>query len=228
MTFISKILLSVIIFFTGVFLIMIINNDNSNSAVFFIIFPSSIVGIVAIWKYKPKKYNFKYTHHNSEYDLFNGFIDYFQLLQLNIDFTDQQLKTAYKREAIKWHPDKNPGINTTIKMQEINEANLILSDYYSRERYKQEYYRYLDFCRRSKNQNKEDIHYEVLDKTLKSWMFNARQKAEELAKQSLKEITDMSVISGKLMFRAFIRRALYYLAFLFICFIFTLFFKACN
>ena len=113
-------------------------------------------------------------------------------------------------------------------MQEINEANLILGDYNSRERYIKEYYRYLDFCSRKKNSKKENNNYEVEDKTLKSWMFNARKKAEELAVQSLKEIVEMSVVSGKLMVKAVIKRVIYYLTFMFICFVISLLYKACN
>ena len=36
-------------------------------------------------------------------------IDYYELLECERGADDNTLKSAYRRLAIKWHPDKNPG-----------------------------------------------------------------------------------------------------------------------
>jgi molecular chaperone DnaJ len=42
---------------------------------------------------------------------------------------DAGLKTAFRKLAMKWHPDKNPGDKTSeIRFKEINEAYEVLKD----------------------------------------------------------------------------------------------------
>jgi len=55
--------------------------------------------------------------------------DYYKLLGITRSASEKEIKKAYKRLAIKMHPDKNPG-NTEIEkqFQEINNAYSILSD----------------------------------------------------------------------------------------------------
>jgi Leucine-rich repeat (LRR) protein len=55
---------------------------------------------------------------------------YYQILEVNQDATQEEIKDARNRIALKWHPDKNPEIReeATEKMKEINEAYEILSD----------------------------------------------------------------------------------------------------
>jgi DnaJ family protein B protein 4 len=35
-------------------------------------------------------------------------LDYYNVLKVNRNATDDDLKKAYRRLAMKWHPDKNP------------------------------------------------------------------------------------------------------------------------
>jgi curved DNA-binding protein CbpA len=70
------------------------------------------------------------------------FIDYYTILEIPHTATKTEVKSAYKKQAKRWHPDKNPGYDTTQKMQKLNEAFLILNDDKTRNRYDREYLRF--------------------------------------------------------------------------------------
>lgn len=48
----------------------------------------------------------------------------YEVLGINTNATDTEIKQAYRKQAIKWHPDKNPTNKTEAenKFKEINEA----------------------------------------------------------------------------------------------------------
>jgi len=73
------------------------------------------------------------------------FKDYYAILDISQSATLAEIKSAYRTQAMKWHPDKNHGIDTTEKMKEINEAKLILTDDEARVRYDREYLRFKSF-----------------------------------------------------------------------------------
>lgn len=65
--------------------------------------------------------------------------DYYAILGVSKDVTDDQLKKAYKKLALKWHPDRNKDNEkeATAKFQEISEAYEVLSDPRKRQIYDQ-------------------------------------------------------------------------------------------
>src|SRR2546425_8545471 len=66
------------------------------------------------------------------------FKDYYELLGVKRDATDEQIRQAYRKLARKHHPDVNPGDRVAEdKFKEINEANEGLSDPQKRRRYDQ-------------------------------------------------------------------------------------------
>jgi DnaJ-class molecular chaperone len=66
------------------------------------------------------------------------FRDYYEVLGLKRDATDQQVRQAYRKLARKFHPDLNPRDKTAEeKFKEVNEANEVLSDPEKRKRYDQ-------------------------------------------------------------------------------------------
>ena len=61
----------------------------------------------------------------------------YDILGLKKDATEKEIKKAYRKLAIKYHPDKNPDDKETAdkKFKEISEAYSILSDKEKREKY---------------------------------------------------------------------------------------------
>ena len=54
---------------------------------------------------------------------------YYRVLELNQDATEADIKKAFRRLSIKFHPDKNPGDqNAAQKYLEVNKAYEILTD----------------------------------------------------------------------------------------------------
>ncbi|HVV81026.1 MAG TPA: molecular chaperone DnaJ [Pseudolabrys sp.] len=54
---------------------------------------------------------------------------YYETLEVERTADEGQLKSAFRKLAMKWHPDKNPGDHTSeIRFKEINEAYEILKD----------------------------------------------------------------------------------------------------
>ena len=146
------------------------------------------------------------------------FVDYYALLEISEFATLDEIKAAFRKQAIKWHPDRNPGVDTTRQMQLINEANLILKDPEARSRFNQEYQRFKTYCQakeqdqtktseqkgRKQAEEKEKAtteqanepkfeyqDYTVKDDILKQWMGNAKRQAVDLAKQTVKEFAGM-------------------------------------
>lgn len=51
-------------------------------------------------------------------------VDYYKILQVDKNANDEDLKKAYRKLAMKWHPDKNPTNKkeAEAKFKEISEA----------------------------------------------------------------------------------------------------------
>ena len=152
------------------------------------------------------------------------FVDYYSILEISEFATLDEIKAAFRKQAIRWHPDRNPGVDTTRQMQLINEANLILKDPEARSRFNQEYQKFKSYRQAKEqeeaktNQEKEKKQeqekqktasqetkepefeyqdYNVKDDILKQWMANAKRQAVDLAKQTIKEFGGMVAVGAK-------------------------------
>lgn len=54
--------------------------------------------------------------------------DFYETLGVSKNASDQEIKTAYRKLALKWHPDRNKSKGATEKFKEINQAFEVLSD----------------------------------------------------------------------------------------------------
>lgn len=152
------------------------------------------------------------------------FKDYYVILEIPHTASKAEIKSAYKKQAVKWHPDKNRGVDTTLKMQEVNEAYLILNDTEARARYDKEYLKFNNFKQEQKKreptqkqneqkqprpekpaeenfsekktekQKEENRTYQFDDEILKKWMENARKQAITNVHEMITEFRDSSII----------------------------------
>ena len=120
------------------------------------------------------------------------FKDYYKILEIKIDVNSDEIKKSYRKQAMKWHPDRNIGVDTTSYMRDINEAKLILLDVEARMKYDIEYrifYNQYQSDSSEKMPNEEfdekSKNYHFTDEDLKRWMNNAREQAVDLAKQTI-------------------------------------------
>lgn len=63
--------------------------------------------------------------------------DYYEILGVKRSATDREIKKAFRKLAIKYHPDKNKGKDAEEKFREIAQAYEILSDPDKRKKYDQ-------------------------------------------------------------------------------------------
>ncbi len=180
------------------------------------------------------------------------FVDYYAVLEIKFNSTNAGIKIAFKNQALKWHPDRNPGKDTTLRMQQINEAYLILKDTEARELYNLEYKRfkqkqeqqdksYWEKYRQQEQEQKkreddkksyekkhEYEEYIIYNDVLKKWMENARKQAVVLAKKTIEDFKDISIAGAKAVANETVAGISRYIIYSIAALIIFGLFKACN
>jgi len=61
--------------------------------------------------------------------------DYYEILGVTKESTEAEIKKAYRKLAMQYHPDKNKAPDAEEKFKEISEAYAVLSDEEKRAQY---------------------------------------------------------------------------------------------
>ena len=126
-------------------------------------------------------------------------IDYYAILNIEHNATKKEIKAAFKKEALKWHPDRNSSSEATARMQLINEAYLILKDDEARLRYDKQYQKFKQATRQEQVISESDTraqtnweNYSIDDDILNNWIKKAKQQAKEMVMMSVEDLVGMS------------------------------------
>lgn len=135
--------------------------------------------------------------------------NHYEILELLPSASKEEIKKAYRRLALIYHPDRNKSPDAHEKFISINEAYLILYDDDARKKYDREYWLY--FGQKSKSEYTESQHqrqqeykqeksystyqkqseHQFEDEDLNQWTRNARQQAENFAKMAFDDFSKL-------------------------------------
>ena len=129
--------------------------------------------------------------------------DHYKILGLSSSVTKEEIKKAYRKLALEWHPDKNKAPNAHEMFIKINEAYLILYDEQARAKYDKEYEFFFGKYQEETEQSKEDYEqgnpfaentnqksnytHSYNDPDLNNWSESAKRQANKYASMSFEE-----------------------------------------
>ncbi len=108
------------------------------------------------------------------------FKDYYAILGISRFANNTQIRAAYLKRCKEWHPDKNPGVDTTKKMQDVNEAKSVLIDPVKRANFD---YHYNSFNTDSKKQQHQSYTNQSSDFEKQQRTERNKQRYEELKRR---------------------------------------------
>ena len=121
-------------------------------------------------------------------------INYYQILNIKKNSSQDEIKKAYRQAAIFWHPDKNKSSNAHEKFVQISEAYEILSNVEKRQLYDKIYSEYFDrksdiqVSQVKKEKKKKSYASKAEYAQYEKWVKEAKVKAQNIAFKSLDNI----------------------------------------
>ena len=125
-------------------------------------------------------------------------IDYYAVLNIKPTASKKEIKEAFRKEALKWHPDRNSSPDATERMQLINEAYLILKDDEAKERYDKQYQKFYQAHKQNQHENQKETYkrdYSINDDILNDWIKKAKRQAKEMVMMSLEDLVGISKVA---------------------------------
>ena len=103
----------------------------------------------------------------------NDYINYYDLLGIKKDANNDEIKTAYRNLAKKWHPDLNKDPKAPEMARKINEAKEILLDEEKRKEYDLYLHNYKNgiYDNLNKKQNYQNYNNNYEEKTYTKWQY---------------------------------------------------------
>jgi len=124
------------------------------------------------------------------------FKDYYKRLGIGRNATKQEIKKAYRKLALQYHPDKNKSPDAHETFITINEAYLILYDEEAKAKYDKEYdyfisneSRYYEKKNYTNDTTSSKKSSDFDDFDLNKWAKNARKQGDEFAKMKFSEFS---------------------------------------
>ncbi|MCQ2275733.1 MAG: DnaJ domain-containing protein [Bacteroidales bacterium] len=121
------------------------------------------------------------------------FKDYYKILNITCPSSADEIKTAYRQQAMRWHPDRNQGRDTTSEMQEVVEAYYVLGNPERKARYDAEYRLY----QAAHIQRTASSDYQVHDQYVRQDMASARQEASDYMREFLDSLKQNGKIAAQ-------------------------------
>lgn len=116
--------------------------------------------------------------------------NYYEILGISPSATKEEIKKAYRKLALQYHPDKNKSPDAHDRFIEINEAYLLIYDEEARAKYDKEFIANQKKEPAAKSATKEE---EFEDFDLNDWSKKAKKQAEQYSQMSYESFYNLVI-----------------------------------